>query len=81
MMTSSNGNIFRITGVFWSVNSPHKGQWREALMFFLICGWANIHEDGDMRRHRTHYDVIVMSTLQKSASDATNKKMAFCFDM
>ena len=43
MMTSSNGNIFRIAGPFllgihWSpVNSPHKGQWRRALMFSLIC--------------------------------------------
>ena len=23
------------------VNSPHKGQWREALMFSLICAWIN----------------------------------------
>ena len=23
------------------VNSPHKGQWREALMFSLICAWTN----------------------------------------
>ena len=46
------------------VNSPHKGQWRGALMFSLICvwinGWENNREAGDLRRHRTHYDVIVM---------------------
>ena len=42
MMTSSNGNIFRVTGHFMQgihrspVNSPHKGQWRGALMFSLI---------------------------------------------
>ena len=46
------------------VNSPHKGQWRGALMFTLICarinGWVNNHEAGDLRRYRTHYDVIVM---------------------
>ena len=24
-----------------SVNSPHKGQWRGALMFSLICAWIN----------------------------------------
>ena len=46
------------------VNSPHKGQWRGALMFSLICarmnGWVNNGEAGDLRRHRTHYDVIVM---------------------
>ena len=46
------------------VNSPHKGQWRGALMFSLICpwinGWVNNHEAANLRRHRTHYDVIVM---------------------
>ena len=46
------------------VNSPHKGQWREALMFSLIPtwtnGWVNNREAGDLRRHRTHYDVIVV---------------------
>ena len=25
----------------WPVNSPHKGQWRGALMFSLICFWTN----------------------------------------
>ena len=25
-----------------SVNSPHKGMWREALMFSLICAWVNM---------------------------------------
>ena len=46
------------------VNCPHKGQWCGALMFSLICvwinGWENNREAGDLRRHRTHYDVIVM---------------------
>ena len=42
----------------------HKGQWRGALMFSLICarinGWVNNREAGDFRCHRAHYDVIVM---------------------
>ena len=46
------------------VNSPHKGQWRGALMFTLICtrinDWVNNREAGDLRRHLDHYDVIVM---------------------
>ena len=46
------------------VNSPHKGQWRGALMFSLICtrinGWVNNGEAGDLRRRRAHYDVTVM---------------------
>ena len=47
------------------VNSPHKGQWRGALIFSLICAWindwVNNREAGDLRRHRVHYDVIVMN--------------------
>ena len=45
-------------------NSPHKGQWRGALMFSLICawinGWVNHRDAGDLRRHRADYDVTVM---------------------
>ena len=48
----------------WPVNSPHKGQWRGALVFTLICawlnGWVNNREAGDLRRHRFHHDVTVM---------------------
>ena len=47
------------------VNSPHKGQWRGALIFSLICarinGWVNNREAGDFRRNGAHYDVIVMN--------------------
>ena len=46
------------------VNFPHKGQWRGALMFALICvwlnGWVNNREAGGLRRYRAHCDVIVM---------------------
>ena len=49
------------------VDSPHKGQWCGALMFSLIWawinGWVNNREAGDLRRHCTHYDVIVMHRL------------------
>ena len=49
------------------VNSPHKGQWRGALTFSLICawinGWVNNREVGDLRRYRAHYDVTVMKSL------------------
>ena len=48
------------------VNFPHKGQWRGALMFSLICArtnrWINNREAGDLRRHQAHYDVSVMKT-------------------
>ena len=46
------------------VNPPHKGQWRGALMYSLICawinGWVNNREVDVLRRHCTHYDVLVM---------------------
>ena len=42
----------------WPGNSPHKSQWRGALMFPLICAW--IVGPGDLRRHRAHYDVSIM---------------------
>ena len=62
MLTSSNCNIFRVTGPLCGsqVNSPHKGQWRGALVFSLMCAWINVgvnnREDGDLRHHRVHYD-------------------------
>ena len=54
-----------VWGIHWSpVNSPHKGQWRGALMFSLICAWTNGWETnrdaGDLRHHHTHYGAIVM---------------------
>ena len=70
MVTSSNEKHFPrywpfVRGIQqWPVNSPHKGRWRGALMFSLICAWtndwANNREAGDLRRHRAHHDVTVM---------------------
>ena len=46
-----------------SVNSPHKSQWRGALMFSLIDSWinnwVNNGEACDLRRHPAHYYVTV----------------------
>ena len=56
-------------------DSPHKGQWRGALMFSLNCvwihGWVNTREAGDLRRYRAHYDVTVMSEYYHSGSCST----------
>ena len=54
-----------VRGIHWSpMNSPHKGLLRGALMFSFICAWindrVNNREAGDLRRHRAHYEVIVM---------------------
>ena len=71
MMTSSNGNIFRVTGHLCRESTgprwiPHTKASDAELWCLLrrICsrinGWVNNREAGDLRRHRTRYDVIVM---------------------
>ena len=59
------------------VTSPHKCQWRGALMFSLIYArindWVNNREAGDVRRQRGHYDVIVMYI-------ADTRALLFCLD-
>ena len=70
MMTSSNGNILRVTGSLCGEFTGHR--WipltqasdAEIWFFSLICawinGWVNSSEAGDLRRHRAHYDVTLM---------------------
>ena len=68
MMTSSNGNIFRVTGPCEGNShfTPHIGQWGGALMLSLICawtyGWAKNRDAGDSRHHGALYDVTAMFT-------------------
>ena len=61
------------------VNSPHKGQWRGALMFSLICawikGWVNNGQAGDLRPYRAHYDVSVMSSVAQPVGVYTSSKI------
>ena len=58
------------------VNSPHKGLWRGALMFSLICawiiGWVNNRKAGDLRCHHAHYDVTVMRSRETSTHSNQN---------
>ena len=67
------------------VKSPHKGQWSRVLMLSLIYtwrnGWVNTSEAGDLRRHRAHYDVIVMKTqTTKEKIRITNWVTSFMLD-
>ena len=40
---------------------PHKGQWRGALPFPMICAWTNDWVNNrDAGDYDAHYDVIVM---------------------
>ena len=54
------------------VNSPHKGQWRGALMFSLVCAWTNDlvnnRNAGDLGRHRARYDVNIMTRHRQQGS-------------
>ena len=65
----STGHIFCVTGPLCGspVDSPHKGQWRGALMVSLICIWtnggANNRHAGDLRDHRAHYDASMIMIL------------------
>ena len=90
IMTSSSGNVFCVTGPLCGefTDSPHKGQWREALMFSSICAWtndwANNQDAGDLRRHRIHYDVTVMANaifiaLIQSWTKHLSLKPGFCY--
>ena len=69
MMTSSNGNIFRVTGPLCKEFTghrwiPHTKASDAELWCFLwsawINAWVNNREAGGLRRHPAHYDVIVM---------------------
>ena len=70
MMTSSNGNIFRVTGhLCGEFTGPRwipRTMASNAELWCFICvwinGWVNNREAGDLRRYRAHYDVIVMGS-------------------
>ena len=70
MMTSSNGNIFRVTGPLCREFTCHrwipltKASDAELWCFLWfaswINGWVNNSDAGDLRCYRTHFDVIVI---------------------
>ena len=72
VMTSSNGNIFRVTDpLYWEFTGQRWIPLTKAsdpeLWCFLwstpwINGWVNNREAGYLRRHRAHYDVIVIKS-------------------
>ena len=51
--------------------SPHKGQWRGALVFSLTCTWTNglgkQSDTDNLRRHIAHYEVTLMGFMYFSA--------------
>ena len=79
MMTSSNGNIFHVTSPLCGEFTGHrlipltKASDAEFWCSFFICAcinaWVNSREAGDLRRHRGHYDVIVMACVNGHHSE------------
>ena len=73
MMTSSNGNIFRVTshlcgeftGPRWvpRTQASNVELWCFSLICVWINGWVNSREAGDLRRYRAHYGVTVIEDL------------------
>ena len=80
MMTSSNGNIFRITGPLCREFPGHR--WipltkasDTGLVFFRLCLKKRLSKNrkaGDWRRHHAHYDVIVVASVYDVLIDGTN---------
>ena len=90
-MTSSNGNIFRVTGHLcgeftghrWIPRTKATRKWREAMMFSFICAWINgwVNNPGadDYRRHRAHYDVAVTGLYKPNVNMIWWMKMLWLF--
>ena len=66
IMTSSNVNIFRVTGHLC-------GEFNIFVDLRLNNGLVNIREAGDLRRYRAHYDVSVICITQICTSGLTFK--------
>ena len=70
MITSSNGNLFRVTGLCAgnpSVTGGYPSQRPvtrsfDAFFDLHLNNGVNNRDDGDLERHGTHYDVTVMLT-------------------
>ena len=93
MMTSSNGNIFRVTGPLYREFIGHlwipltKASDAELWCFLWsapwINGWVNNREASDLRRHHAHYDAVTMLPTDFFSSILISmfkiEPMAFCF--
>ena len=81
MMTSSNGNIFRVTGHLCGEFTGHrwipdtKASDAELWCFLWSAPWinggVNTREAGDLRRHRAHCDVTVMFSILEHSFGST----------
>ena len=60
---------------------PHKGHWRGSLMFSLIFAWTNgrvnNRDVGDLRRHRAHHYVTLMTLAMIISRNSTESRVFF----
>ena len=85
MLTSSNGNIFRVTGHLcgeftgrrWiaCTNASDAEPW--CFVWAWTNGWVN-RDAGDLRRHRAHHDVTVMDYCPSHALRGAPYTNCFC---
>ena len=93
MLTSSNGNIFPVVMGNHRplVDSPPKGQWREALIFYFICAWticwANNIDACHLRRHLFRYadfhykdNTVVRSSFLNNGNSYAGKTTSLYWD-
>ena len=90
MMTSSNGNCFRVTGSLCGEFTGHR--WFPCtkttdvdfyVFFFgvhLNNSWVNNLKAGDLRRDRAHYDVTVMPIGNKPPSKPMLNQFQYIYD-
>ena len=85
-MTSSNGNIFRVTDHFCGEFTGHR--WIPHTKASDAELWVKNREAGDLRRHLAHYDITVMySTVffywnwnhKSSRADLLNMIIIICY--
>ena len=89
MMTSSNGNIFRVTGLLcreFTCHSEFPAQRPVMRSFdvFLPCAWindwVNNREAGDLRCYRGHYGInVMMISIQQLLIIKFTKYLGFIF--
>ena len=86
MMTSPNGNIFRVTGHLsgeftgpgeFPTQRPVTRSCDVSLTCALI-NWVNNRKAGDLKRHRAQYDVTVMNSMYYEVSVITGRNIWSC---
>ena len=89
-MTSSNGNIFRVTGPLCRESTGHKGPWSGTLIFSLICalnkrlskqsqGWWFETPSRSLWRHCNVVSSSVLSGYISSRKSQVSSSISYCF--